>query len=298
MFLKISILFIGILFAGCSQKIANTWQSKIVTNRVNQDIPLYVDIKGKGKPVVLLHGFGASHITFKYIIPKLSKHFKTYAFDLKGFGNSPKVQDGCYSVYDQAVILEKYFLKHHLNKIILIGHSYGGGVALVLALMHPEMIDKLVLIDSASYDQQLPKLLRWLQIPILGKVGFFIIPSSVEVKESYKYAFYDDNKIPEDIVKEYAKNMYLPGAKSAYCMASELLIPKDINKISKEYKKIKIPTLIIWGDNDIVIRKDKAYKLHKDIKNSQLHIIPQCGHIPQEEKPVQTLKILEKFMLQ
>ncbi len=297
MFIKLSVLLISFLFFGCSHKIANTWQSRIVKNRVEKGVSLYVDIQGDGQPVVLLHGFGTSHLSFKKIIPSLSKHFKTYAFDLKGFGKSDKPLDGRYSVYDQAVAVEEYLLKHHLNKIVLIGHSYGGGVALVLALMHPELIDKLVLIDSASYDQQLPKLLNFLQIPVIGKIGFFMIPSSIEVKESYKYAFYDNSKIPKDIITEYTKNMYLPNAKSAYYQASEVLIPKDIDKISKEYKKIKIPTLIIWGENDIVIRKDKAYRLHEDIKNSKLYIIPHCGHIPQEEKWVKTLEILENFML-
>ncbi len=290
-------LIIGLVFTGCAHKVPNTWQSRIDQNSCEKDIKLYSKILGKGQAVVMLHGFGTSHYTFSRLVPELSKHFKIYALDLKGFGKSQKPNDGRYSVYDQAIVIENYLRERKLKHIILVGHSYGGGVALVLALMHPEWIDKLVLIDSASYNQQLPKLIRWLQFPILGKLGFFLLPSSYEVKESYKYAFYDDSKIPEDIISEYTHNLYLPGAKSVYYEASKELVPDDIEHISRQYKKIKIPTLIIWGNNDIVIRKDKALRLHHDIQNSHLKIISECGHIPQEEKPDETLHILEKFML-
>jgi len=67
--------------------------------------------------------------------------------------------------------------------------------------------------------------------------------------------------------------------------------------MAQKYHSIRIPTLIIWGANDIVIRKSKAYRLHKDIPGSKLVIIPRCGHIPHEEKPDEVITILEKFML-
>lgn len=286
------------MFGGCSQKIPNTWERRVLNNDVQKEIKLHTEIFGKegDRVLVLLHGFGASGYSFSRLIPELSKHFRVYAIDLKGFGKSPKPKNSGYSVYDQAVLVDRFLKEHDLRNIILIGHSYGGGVALSLVLMDPKRVEKMVLIDSACYDQRLPKLIRWLQIPLVGKIGFFIIPSSLEVKESYRYAFYDDSKIPEDIVKEYTKNLYLPNAKSVYFKTTKELIPEDIDKISKKYATIKIPTLLIWGENDIVIPKDKAYRLHKDLKNSKLVIIPKCGHIPHEEKPKEVLKVLKKFL--
>ncbi len=292
------ILLLGLMLTGCAEKrVANTWQKRVKESPVQDAVSLHVRVTGKGRPLIMLHGFGASSYSFSKIIPALSKHFTIYAFDLKGFGKSPKPDDHRYSVYDQALFVDQYLNKHHLEKVILLGHSYGGGVALTLALMDPKRFAKLVLIDSASYDQQLPKLIRWLQIPILGKLGFYLIPASVEVKESYKYAFYDNRKIPEDIVREYAKNLYQPNARKVYLQTVENLIPEDIAKISRRYRTIQIPTLIVWGANDIVIRKEKAYRLHRDIPHSQLKIIPRCGHIPHEEKPHETLKVLENFLL-
>lgn len=292
------IVLLGLMLTGCAEKrVANTWQKRVKESPAQDAVPLHVRVTGKGQPLIMLHGFGASSYSFSKIIPELSKYFTIYAFDLKGFGDSPKPDDHRYSVYDQALLVDQYLKKHHLDKVILLGHSYGGGVALSLALMDPKRFAKLVLIDSASYDQQLPKLIRWLQIPVLGKLGFYLIPATVEVKESYKYAFYDNRKIPEDIVKEYARNLYKPNARKVYLQTVENLIPEDIEKISRRYKTIQIPTLIVWGANDIVIRKEKAYRLHRDIPHSQLKIIPRCGHIPHEEKPQETLKLLEDFLL-
>jgi len=294
--LSFLILFIGVIFTGCSQKVANTWQKRVCEVPLDSGIKLYARVSGKGTPVVMLHGFGASSYSFSKITPALSKDFKIFAIDLKGFGKSPKPDDNRYSVYDQAVLVDRFLKEHHLNKVILLGHSYGGGVALALALLDPKRISKLILIDSASYDQQLPKLIRWLQIPVLGKLGFYLLPASVEVKESYRYAFYDDSKIPKDIISEYTKNLYLPNARKIYLETAKSLIPEDIGKISERYKMIQIPTLIIWGANDIVIRKEKAYRLHHDIANSKLKIIPHCGHIPHEERPAEVVKILKQFM--
>jgi pimeloyl-ACP methyl ester carboxylesterase len=286
-----------LLIAGCSQKVPNTWQHRIMHAKPIEKEVLHVDIYGKGKPVVLLHGFGASSYSFSRIIPELSKQFRLYAIDLKGFGKASKPDDPYYSVYDQAVLVEDFLRKHHLRDVVLIGHSYGGGVALSLALIDPARIKKMVLIDAAVYKQQLPKLLRWLQMPVLGALGFYLLPAHYEVEESYRYAFYDDSKIPSDIVQHYAKNLRQPGAKRVYLKISHQLIPRDIDCVSKYYKSVKIPTLIIWGANDIVVKKDKAYRLHHDLQNSQLVILPRCGHIPHEECPEKVIDLLEKFML-
>ncbi len=178
------LLIVGFLFTGCAQKVPNTWESRVMKAPLQENIKLHALIKGEGQTVVMLHGFGASNYSFSRLIPTLSQNFKIYALDLKGFGKSPKPLDDRYSVYDQVLLVQQFIKQHQLKDIILVGHSYGGGVALSLALLEPDLIQKMVLIDSASYEQQLPKLIRWLQIPVIGKMGFFLLPSSFEIQES------------------------------------------------------------------------------------------------------------------
>jgi len=284
-----------VLFSGCVTKNPNTWQYRVI-NAPTSDIKLHTNISGKGKPLLMLHGFGSSSYSFHHIVEPLSKKYRVYNFDLKGFGNSPKPKDYRYSVYDQAVLVSNFIKEHNLTDITLIGHSYGGGVALSLALMDQKNIKKMVLIDPAAYKQYIPSLIRKVQIPFIGPLAFYLLPSSYEVKESYYYAFYDKKKINKTTIKEITNNLSKENAKTAYLYAIDDLIPEDISDVSKRYKYIKIPTLILWGDKDVVIRKSKGYRLNKDLQNSELKIIKNCGHIPHEEKPKTVLKYLLNFL--
>ncbi len=287
------LLVLMLIMSGCSMKKPITLD-KTLKQTTTQDIDLYYEEKGEGEPIVLLHGFASSSYSFRYIIPELAKDHKVYAVDLKGFGKSPKPKDDRYSVYDQYLLVKRFIQKHHIKNPILIGHSLGGGVALLLTLDSEIKPKKLILIDAAAYKQRRPKLLRWAMIPFFGKVALYLLPSSYQAKSGYEYAFYDDKKIPKDGVKSVAKALGSRGGKYAFAKANEELIPDDIEEISSRYKEITTPTLIIWGDKDIVIRKSKAYRLHRDIKNSILKIIPNCGHIPQEEQPQLVLKYIRE----
>ncbi len=278
-------------------KVPNTWKYKIEKdNRKIDNINLYARVAGEGKPIVMLHGFGTSSFSFRFIIPSLAKKYKVFAIDLKGFGDSPKPKDGAYSVYDQAMLVSKFIKDHNLKDIILVGHSFGGGVALSLALLEPNNIKAMILLDSAAYRQKLPSMIRWLNIPILGKTGFYLLPAELETKEAYNYAFFDDKKIPEDSVKELAKKLKLENARYAFCQTAKSMIPDDIDDISKLYNTITIPTLLLWGNDDIVVKKSIGKRLHKNLSNSVLKIIPNCGHMPHEERPEETLNLIFSFL--
>jgi pimeloyl-ACP methyl ester carboxylesterase len=116
------------------------------------------------------------------------------------------------------------------------------------------------------------------------------------MSESYDYLFYDKSKIEKKTLDVMAKNLQKTNAKTVFLSAVKDLIPEDIDEVSSRYKSIKIPTLLIWGDKDVVVRKTTGYRLHNDLKNSQLKIIKNCGHIPHEEKPKDVLKYLSDFL--
>ncbi|HIP60394.1 MAG TPA: alpha/beta hydrolase [Campylobacterales bacterium] len=294
--MKLSFLFLLLfLFVGCSSKIPNTWNER-VKKAPTSDIKLQAYVQGEGEPLLLLHGFGSSSYSFHHLVEPLSKKFRVYNLDLKGFGDSPKPKDFRYSVYDQAVLVSKFIHDNSLENITLIGHSYGGGVALSLVLINQSNIDKMVLIDPAAYKQYIPSLIRRIQIPIIGPAVFYLLSSSYEVKESYQYAFYDKQKIEQTTIDIMANNLNKDNAKQVYIYAIDDLIPEDIDEVSKRYHQIKIPTLIIWGEKDVVIRKSKGYRLKRDLQNAELKIIKNCGHIPHEEKPKEVLKYLLEFL--
>jgi len=261
----------------------------------NEDIKLNFIVKGEGEPLILLHGFASSLQSYAHLIEPLSKRYRVYALDLKGFGASPKPRDDKYSVYDQMVLVRQFMRDQNISNPIMIGHSLGGSVVLSLALTG-EKIKKMVLLDVAAYRQKRPYLLDLMQIPLLGKIGFYLLPAHYKVLEGYKFAYYDDSKIPKQMVDTLAKYMQMENAKYAFVRANDALIPDDIDAIEKRYGEIDIPTLILWGYDDVVIRRDKGYRLHRDISGSKLVVIPECGHLPQEEKPEETLKYILDFL--
>jgi len=286
--------FIMMILGGCSMKTPNTLQAHLDAP-VKEDIKLHFITKGEGEPLIMLHGFSSSHESFSHFIDPLAKKYKVYALDLKGFGASPKPRDDKYSVYDQMVLVKQFMDEHNITNPIMIGHSLGGGVILSLAITGVP-IKKMVLLDTASYRQKRPFLLKLMQIPVLGSLGFYLLPSHYEIMEGYKFAFYDDDKIPLKNVDILTKNLQRKNAKYAFVAANDSIIPDDIDEVVKKYKEIDIPTLILWGYNDVVIRRSKADKLHRDIQNSKLIFIPKCGHLPQEEKPQETLSYIFDFL--
>jgi len=299
---KFFLIITSFLFIGCASKKPITWDKRITHSNIKPLNLAYSEYGKKNKKTMLfIHGFGESKYTWRFIIKPLSKKYHIITLDLKGFGESPKTKDEDYSVYDQAKIVQKFIEQKKIKNLTLVGRSFGGGVALVLAMMQEKKIlkfkiEKLILIDTMSYNQLLPSMMRLLQKPIIGYLGIHLLSSKTIAKEAYKFAFSNDKLIPKESVEKSAKLMNMPNAKYAYKQTVDYIIPDDISKIEKQYKNIKIPTLIIWGRDDVSIPYRFGFRLHRDIEKSNLFILKGVGHMPQEEAPKRVVKLIEEFM--
>lgn len=301
-FLILVTVFFSLFSVGCATKKPITWEKRVIHTKIE---PLDLVYKEYGKEhnqsMVFLHGFGESQYTWRFLVEDLSKKYHLYTLDLKGFGESPKTEDDDYSVYDQAILVQQFMRKHQIRGTTVVGRSFGGGVALVLALMQNEncmekKIDKLILINSMSYSQNLPSMLRDLKTPLFGFLGIHLLSSSWIVESGYKYAFFNDDLISKESLTHAEKMLSLPLAKSAYLKSVNCLIPDDIEVIEKKYKEILLPTLILWGEEDVSIRVDMAKRLHKELPHSRLKIFKKTGHMPQEERPKEVLNEIADFM--
>jgi pimeloyl-ACP methyl ester carboxylesterase len=299
---KIFLILTSLLFIGCATKKPITWDKRILHSKI-KTVDLAYNEYGKqnDKTILFIHGFGESKYTWRFLTKPLSKKYHIITIDLKGFGESPKTEDEDYSVYDQAKIVQKFIEKKKIKNLTIVGRSFGGGVALVLAMMQEKnmlnfKIDKLILLNTMSYKQLLPSMMRLLQKPIIGYLGIHLLSSRKIAKEAYEFAFSNDKLIPKDSIEKSAQFMSMPNAKYAYKQTVDYIIPDDIAKIEKQYKDIKIPTLIIWGKDDVSIPYRFGFKLHRDIKNSNLIILKGVGHMPQEEAPQKVVKIIDRFL--
>ncbi len=266
------------------------------------EMKLYFEEKGVGRPVLLLHGFGASLFTWRHVMEPLSADHRMIAVDLKGFGRSPKPRDNRYSILDQAELVRDLIRDMALEDITLVGHSYGGAVAMALAVeltrRSPGMLNRLVLIGAAVYPQKLPPFIKVLKTPGLARFGMGFISREKQVRMVLETCFHDPSRITEDMIKAYSQPLYEKGGGQAMISVAKQLIPANHNALIGQYSGIEVPALLIWGQFDRVVPIETAHRLEKDLPDARLELIADCGHIPQEEKPKETLEHLRAFLSQ
>jgi pimeloyl-ACP methyl ester carboxylesterase len=263
-------------------------------------IKLYHEIYGAGDPLLCLHGFGASTYSWRNFVEPLSKKYELILIDLKGCGKSPKPYDTKYSIQDHADLIYDFILDLDLKNLTLIGNSYGGALSLLLSIMlserEPGRLWSMILIDSGAYKEYIPFYLRFASVPVINVMAAYLLPSKFAAERVLRMAYYDPNKITKEQIEAYAAPLSAPGARHALLETGKQLIPANIDELIAKARHLNIPTLIIWGRQDRIISLKVGELLHQVIPNSTLKVIDQCGHVPQEEKPEETVPLVLDFL--
>jgi pimeloyl-ACP methyl ester carboxylesterase len=208
--------------------------------------------------------------------------------------------DRKYSVADQAALICRFIRQHNLTNLTLIGHSFGGGVALLTSVYFttqtPQRLQRLILIDSAAYPQSLPFFIKLPSIPLVRNLVFAFTSNEFLVRSSLKQAFYDDTKIEPSAVSTYAEPLNTPNGRHALIEVTKQLANLELGDMEEKFREIDIPTLIIWGQYDTVTPLSIGQRLEKAIPQSRLVVLEDCGHIPHEEAPQRTLATIQEFL--
>ncbi len=262
-------------------------------------INLYQKQYGSGDPILCVHGLGANIFTWRHFIRPFSQKNKLILVDLRGFGSSPKPATTHYNIEQHAEDIYQIILKEDLKGLTLIGNSLGGAIALLVALRlcehDPARLSSLVLIDAGAYKEYLPTYLKLMR-SFLGKLMVYLVPAKLAAKFVLKASYYNQTKITEEQVNAYANPIQSEGGRSALLQTARQCIPANSEEIITKLKNITVPTLIIWGRHDAVIPLIVGELLDQDLPNSELEVFEECGHIPQEEKPGETIVSISRFM--
>jgi len=266
----------------------------------SQPVKLAYRDEGKGPPILLIHGFGANLYTWRHLEPALAARHRVLSIDLKGFGRSDKPFDQNYSLFDQADLVADFIEQRNLHDLTVVGHSFGGGVALALALdKKPALrgrIKRLVLIDTIAYPQKIPIFLKVLRTPVVAQVGTTVTPPFVQAQAALKLAYYDDSKISLQDINAYAQPLTTAGGKHALIQTARHMDPENFTPMIRRYGTIQQPALILWCTEDKVVPTKVGRLLHSALPNSTLRMFRDCGHLPQEEKPQQTAEAILAFL--
>jgi len=262
------------------------------------------EVYGSGDSILIfLHGFGASLESWRDILPLMVQERRIYLLDLKGFGLSSKPNDNEYSLEDQARIVTAFINANKLKNVTLVGHSFGGAVCLLTYFMlrvstERRTISRLVLIDASGYLQQLPFFISILRKPIISWIVMNLVPATARAGYTLRHLFFNEKRVTEERILRYAKYFNQPGSYTSFVTSAAQILPLDPDAVSRQIKLIDVPTLIVWGEEDPIIPLENAHRFHRDIENSKLVVLPQCGHIPQEEIPAATIDALLNFLNQ
>ena len=247
-----------------------------------------------GETVVLIHGTASSLHTWEGWTKELEKNYRVVSFDLPAFGITGPEPNNDYT-------RERYlkFIDHVLNALeidscYMAGNSFGGYLTWSYAVHHPEKVKKIAILNSSGYprgDQPTPISFKmqkkeWLR-PFITRVT----PESL-VRKSVNVVYYDDSKVTDELVTRYMELLLREGNRDGLMGKTQQIKYEYVDEI----KQVQCPTLIMWGDQDMLVNVDAAPRFHEDIPNSELLIYENMGHVPMEEIPERSVKDFIAFI--
>lgn len=241
---------------------------------------------GEGFPVICLHGGGAGAVTWYPSIGPISKNFHVIAPDIVGYGESDKPD----APYDRAYFsnwLKEFLLALNVPKAHIVGLSQGGAIALQFVLDHPNMVDKLVLVDAGALGAT-PSLGS-----IFGMLWLNNFPSSLANRFYARYILFNPTNRDSNHAHYSVEVLKRKGGKNAFRQgkgAAVSTIPED------SLRQIAQDTLILWGENDQLFSIKQGEAAAKAMPNAKLHRIPNAGHLPLMDQPELFNKALLDFL--
>lgn len=245
--------------------------------------------------LVLVHGFMSSTFTFRKILPMLSKHFSVLAIDLPGFGQSEKSVSFVYSYENYAKLIIKCMDHFEINHAAIIGHSMGGQIALNVAKLAPDRVSKLVLLGSSGYLNKAKKyMVLSTYLPFFDKFIYYYIKKR-GVKRALENVFYDSASVTTDLIHEFGKPLK---DRNMYKSLARLLRYREGDLSSEQLQFISVPSLLIWGEEDKVVRLHVGEKLKRDLPEAELITFKHSGHLITEERPQEVSDTIHHFLQQ
>ncbi len=251
--------------------------------------------KGDSNIIVLIHGTASSLHTFDTWADSLKKIFRVIRMDLPAYGLTGPFPDNNYSMGHYTSFLQNFLTALKIKKCVLAGNSLGGEIAWNFTIEQPAMVSKLILIDAAGYpltSKSVPIAFKIGRIPVLNKILTYITPKFI-AKASVENVYFDKTKVTDSLVQRYFDLTLREGNRQAFVDRFKMM--KETSAYSN-IKKIKQPTLILWGANDLLIPIENAKRFHQDLLLDTLVILDKTGHVPMEESPIESLKPVIDFL--
>jgi pimeloyl-ACP methyl ester carboxylesterase len=247
--------------------------------------------------LVLIHGSNASLFTWRPWVKRLDQTFRVVTMDMPGHGLTGAVPSDDYTGKAMVEFVRAVTEKLGLAKFAIGGNSMGGAIAARFAETYPDRVTQLILVDAgglpSKQGDKIPLAFRLARMPVLNKILLYITPRSLVV-EGLNDAIVRKAIITDAMIDQYWDFARMTGTRAA--TGERFRAPFD-NTIQDHIDAIRMPTLILWGEEDHLIPVATAHEFAKDIAGSKLIVYPATGHIPQEEVADQSAADVKTFLL-
>lgn len=252
----------------------------------------YLDL-GAGKPLLLLHGSGpgvSAAANWRLAIPEFADRFRVVAPDLLGFGGTPAPTETVFTLDRWRDHLLSFLDALNLDRVSIVGNSFGGALALSLALNHPHRVERIVTMGSVGR-----------KFPITQALDdvWGYEPSEERMGQLLKHFLYDQDWLDDALVKQRYEETLVPGIQKSYTRMFPAPRQRWVDSLSFDERALaRLPheVLVLHGRDDAVIPVDVGVRLAEAIPKAQLHVFDRCGHWIQIEQTRRFLALTTWFL--
>ena len=250
-------------------------------------------------PLVLLHGTGASLHTWDGWVNALKTERKIIRLDLPAYGLTGPNPTSDYSQEFYASFINDFLTKLGVKKCIIAGNSLGGSIGWNFAVKYPEKVSKMILVDAGGYpmkSKSVPIAFQVAGLPVIKNLFKYVTPRFI-VQKSIENVYADKSKVTDVLVDRYFELSLRNGNRQAFIdRMSEFRNKGIVNVKTAKIKDLLMPTLIIWGEKDLLIPLEVGEKFHADLPNDTLVVFKNLGHTPMEEDAAKTVAVVKEFL--
>mgnify|MGYP001604035951 FL=1 len=260
-----------------------------------------VILAGTGPALLLIHGIGDSADIWLEVIPELAKKHTVIAPDLLGHGDSDKPRAD-YSIAAYANAMRDLLAVLDIERVTVVGHSLGGGVAMQFAYQFPERCERLCLVSTGGVAHEVHPLLRFasapnadLVLPLLGSPGSRLLG---HLTLAALKAINTDLGLDADHLIQVFDALPDAAARRAFVRTLRAAVDwrgQAITMLDRCYLTQGMPTLLVWGARDAIIPVTHAHKAHGAMPGSRLEVFPETGHFPHKDHSERFLQLFREF---
>jgi pimeloyl-ACP methyl ester carboxylesterase len=257
---------------------------------------------GAGPALLLLHGLGCDHTTWLPVIAALSRNYTVIAPDLLGHGQSDKPR-GDYSVGGYANGMRDLLTVLGIDKVTVVGHSFGGGVAMQFAYQFPERTERLILVAPGGLGREVAASIRAITLPCFQQVmGLVTLPGLRQVATAGLRALaatgaYGTHDLDE--VADIVESLKDPRTRAAIRHVVSHVVDwrgQVVTMTDRAYLTAAMPMCVIWGRRDTVIPVRHALVAAEVAPSAMVEVIPDAGHFPHKDSPQRFVQIINDFV--